>query len=115
MSREAFRFMLLHFRERKPSRKCRFPEGLPPHGVQMAKSCSIDLSGRLMAVDAKPTAGKLELGPQRMLFQTHAQSPGIRPYDFSRGADRFVITSTNDVNPSPFTLVVNWDAELRKK
>jgi eukaryotic-like serine/threonine-protein kinase len=75
----------------------------------------LDLSGRLMAVDVKPTAGKLELGPPRMLFQTHAQSPGIRPYDFSRGADRFVITSTSDVNPSPFTLVVNWDAELRKK
>jgi eukaryotic-like serine/threonine-protein kinase len=75
----------------------------------------LDLSGRLMAVDVKPTAGKLELGTPRMLFQTHAQSPGIRPYDLTRGADRFVITSTSDVNPSPFTLVVNWDAELKKK
>jgi len=75
----------------------------------------LDLSGRLMAVDVKPIAGKLGLGTPRMLFQTHAQSPGVRPYDFSRGADRFVITSTSDVNPSPFTLVVNWDAELIKK
>ena len=35
--------------------------------------------------------------------QTHAQSPGVRPYDVSRGADRFVITSTSDLNPAPFT------------
>ena len=75
----------------------------------------LDLSGRLMAVDVKTAPGKIELGTPRMLFQTHVQSPGVRPYDFPRGADRFVISSTSDVNPSPFTLVVNWDAELKKK
>lgn len=75
----------------------------------------LDLSGRLLAVDVKPMGGKLELGKPQMLFQTHAQSPGIRPYDVSRNGDRFVFASTSDVNPTPFTLVVNWDAELKKK
>ena len=75
----------------------------------------LDLSGRLMAVDVRPIAGKLELGTPRMLFRTHAQSPGTRPYDISRSGDRFVIVSTSDVNPIPFTLVVNWDGELKKK
>ena len=68
-----------------------------------------------MGVNVKPIAGKLELGTPRMLFPTHVQSPGVRPYDFPRGADRFVIASTSDLNPTPFTLVVNWDAELKKK
>ena len=75
----------------------------------------LDLSGRLMAVDVNATGGKLELSTPRMLFLTHAQSPGVRPYDVSRSGDRFVFTSTSDVNPSPVTLVVNWDAELKKK
>ena len=75
----------------------------------------LDLSGRLLAVDVKPMGGKLELGKPQMLFQTHAQSPGHRPYDVSRNGDRFVFTSFGDVNPTPFTLVVNWDAELKKK
>jgi hypothetical protein len=75
----------------------------------------VDMSGRMMAVDVKAIGGRLELGIPRPLFQTHAAAPGIRPYDVSRSADRFVITTTGDVNPSPFTLVVNWTEELKKK
>jgi Tol biopolymer transport system component len=75
----------------------------------------LDLSGRMMAVEVKAIGGKLELGTPRSLFQTYASSPGARPFDVSHNADRFVITTTGDVNPSPFTLVVNLDAELNKK
>jgi eukaryotic-like serine/threonine-protein kinase len=74
----------------------------------------LDLTGRLVAAEVKAIGGKLELGTPRSLFQTHAASPGARPFDVSRTADRFVITTTGNVNPTPFTLVVNWTAQLKK-
>jgi len=75
----------------------------------------LDMNSQMMAVEVKAIGGRLELGTPRPLFQTHGAYLGIRPYDVSRGADRFVVTTTGDVNPSPFTLVVNWIAELNKK
>ncbi len=74
----------------------------------------IDPTGRLMAVDVKVIGGRLELGTPRSLFQTHAASPGGPPFDVSHTADRFVITTTANVNPLPYTLVINWTAELKK-
>jgi hypothetical protein len=68
-----------------------------------------------MAVEVKAIGGKLELGTPRSLFQTRAVSPGVRPFDVSHSADRFVMTTTGDGNPSPSTLVVNGTAELKKK
>jgi dipeptidyl aminopeptidase/acylaminoacyl peptidase len=74
----------------------------------------LDLSGRLMAADVRLTAGKLELGTPRTLFQTHAQSPGIRPcgrrVQVTGRGDHEAIGATRNV-----TLIVNWDAELKKK
>jgi eukaryotic-like serine/threonine-protein kinase len=75
----------------------------------------IDPSGRLMVSEVKAVGGMLELGTPRSLFQTHAASPGAPPFDVSHTGDRFVITTTPNVNPSPYTLVINWDAELKKK
>ncbi len=75
---------------------------------------SLDPTGRLMALEVKAIGARLELGTPRSLFQTHAASPGARPFDVSHTADRFVITTTGNVNPTPFTLIVNWTAELKK-
>jgi Tol biopolymer transport system component/tRNA A-37 threonylcarbamoyl transferase component Bud32 len=75
----------------------------------------LDLAGRLMKVDVKSNGGKLELGAPQMLFQTMAASPGIRPFDVTKNGDRFIFTTAGDVNPNPFMLIVNWDAELKKK
>ena len=75
----------------------------------------LDLAGRLMSVDVKTVGQRLELGTARPLFQTHAASPGAHPFDVSRKADRFVITTTANANPSPYTLVTNWTGELRKQ
>ena len=74
----------------------------------------LDPTGRLMAVEVKPIGGRLELGTPRLLFQTHAASPGAHPFDVSNTADRFLITTTGNVNPSPITLVFNWTAALKK-
>ncbi len=75
----------------------------------------LDLAGRMMKVDVKSTGGKLELSAPQMLFQTTASSPGVRPFDVSKNGDRFIFTTTEDVNPNPAVLIVNWDAELKKK
>ena len=75
----------------------------------------LDLAGRLMSVDVKTVGQILELGTPRFVFQTHAASLGTHPFDVSRNADRFVMTTTANVNPSPYTLVINWTAELTKK
>jgi hypothetical protein len=75
----------------------------------------LDLAGRLMRVDVKSIGGKLEMGAPQMLFQTAAASPGIRPFDVTKSGDRFIFTTTEDVNPNPAMLIVNWDAELKKK
>jgi Tol biopolymer transport system component len=75
----------------------------------------LDLAGRLMKVDVKSISGKLELSAPQMLFQTAAASPGVRPFDVTKSGDRFIFTTTEDVNPSPSLLIVNWDAELQKK
>jgi Tol biopolymer transport system component len=75
----------------------------------------LDLAGRLMKVDVKSIGGKLELSAPQMLFQTTSASLGVRPFDVTKGGDRFIFTTTEDVNPSPSMLIVNWDAELKKK
>lgn len=75
----------------------------------------VDPIGRLMAVDVKAVGDGLQLGTPRTLFLTHAASAAVRSYDVSRAGDRFMITTTGDVEPSPYTLVVNWTAEMRKE
>jgi Tol biopolymer transport system component len=74
----------------------------------------MDLAGRLMKVDVKSIGGKLELGAPQILFQTVASSPGVRPFDVTKSGDRFIFNTTEDVNPNPAILTVNWDAELKK-
>jgi hypothetical protein len=75
----------------------------------------LDLAGRLMKVDVKSIGGKLELSTPQMLFKTATASPGIRPFDVTKSGDRFISNTTGDVNPNPFMLILNWDAELKKK
>ena len=77
----------------------------------------LDLAGRLMKVDVKSIGRKLELSAPQMLFQTAvaAALPGVRPFDVTKSSDRFIFTTTGDVNPNPFMLILNWDAELKKK
>ena len=75
----------------------------------------LDLAGKLMKADVKSIGGKLELSTPQVLFQTAAASPGLRPYDVTKRGDRFVFTTTGDVNPNPFMLILNWDAELKRK
>jgi Tol biopolymer transport system component len=77
----------------------------------------LDPTGRLTAVEVNVIGRRLEVGTSQSLFLTRAATTGVgtRPFDVSRGADRFVLTTTGDVSPLPCTLVVNWTEELKKK
>jgi hypothetical protein len=38
-----------------------------------------------------------------------------QPFDVSPKGDRFAVTSYATLEAQPLTLVINWDAELKKK
>jgi hypothetical protein len=75
------------------------------------------LSGDLMAVELQGTGQELRLGTPRILFATHAvgsrSSGRLGTYDSD--GKRFLVngdsTAQSDV---PLTLVLNWDADLKK-
>jgi hypothetical protein len=67
----------------------------------------------------------LQLESPELLFRAFESGPalfagmgglaiGAQPFDISRGGQRFLIASGN-AQPTPITVVVNWDAELKKK
>ena len=56
---------------------------------------------------------RVESGP--MLFAgPGGLAIGAQPFDISRDGQRFLIATTGN-EPTPITVVVNWDAELKKK
>jgi serine/threonine protein kinase/Tol biopolymer transport system component len=75
------------------------------------------LSGNLMSVEVQETRLELKLGTQRMLFATHAIASGsngrLGTYD-SDGVHFLVNGDSTALSDVPLTLVLNWDADLKK-
>jgi eukaryotic-like serine/threonine-protein kinase len=77
--------------------------------------------GQLMAVSVSSSGSGLKLETPHALFQTGIlllAGPlglGTQPFDVSGNGERFVIAAYGDVTPTPITVVLNWDAELKKK
>src|SRR5262245_24483156 len=72
---------------------------------------------KLMAVDVKEDSGTLILGSPKPLFETRtiAQLPGSSLYDVTGDGQRFlIITPVEETSPSPFTVVLNWTAGLKR-
>jgi serine/threonine protein kinase/Tol biopolymer transport system component len=72
---------------------------------------------KLMAVDVKEDNGTLVFGSPKPLFEMRAviQIPGSSLYDATGDGQRFlVITPVEESSPSPFTVVLNWTAGLKK-
>jgi Tol biopolymer transport system component len=76
------------------------------------------LDGNLMAVDA--TQGPIfKAGMPRLLFKAHIARRGKEPpldgpaWGVTPDGKRFLINANK--NPPPITVVLNWDAELRKR
>jgi hypothetical protein len=56
------------------------------------------------------------VGKIHSLFRTHRVPSPSWPYDVSADGNLFLINSVlQSAVPEPITLVVNWDAEMRKK
>ncbi len=75
----------------------------------------LDASGELMAAKVKQNGSALAIDAPSPLFQTHVE--GFQhSYDASADGQRFlIVTATPQKVPSPITVVVNWDAGLKKQ
>jgi hypothetical protein len=84
------------------------------------------LGGQLASVGVSGKGSTLQLGSQELLFRAFESGPmlfggpgglaiGAQPFDISRDGQRFLIATTGNAQPTPITVVVNWDAELKKK
>ncbi len=73
---------------------------------------------KLMVADLNSKGSNFEVGTVRPLFNVRPMTGPLGPndtYDVSRDGRRFLVITTHEVNDSsPITLVVNWNAELKK-
>jgi eukaryotic-like serine/threonine-protein kinase len=75
----------------------------------------LDPTDNLMAVDVNLAGGAPRMGTARALFQAVGIQRDFGAYDVTADGKKFLINSGNLREGSdPFTLVVNWPAELNK-
>jgi eukaryotic-like serine/threonine-protein kinase len=75
----------------------------------------LDPSGELMAASVKQNGSALTIDVPKALFQAHTES-FLPSYDASADGQRFlVVTAPQQKLPSPITVVVNWEARLKKQ
>jgi Tol biopolymer transport system component len=84
-------------------------------------------SGQLVSVGVSSKDSTLQLESPKPLFQAFQSGPimwamagatiglATQEFDISRDGQRFLIATTGNAEPTPITVVVNWDAELTKK
>jgi Tol biopolymer transport system component len=71
---------------------------------------------KMMAAEIRESAGKLEIGAPRALFQVRQIASVGHPYDVTADGSRFLVSvQTEQPATESITLVVNWPAELNKK
>jgi eukaryotic-like serine/threonine-protein kinase len=74
----------------------------------------IGASGELMAAKVKQNGSALAIDAPSPLFQTHVEG-FLHSYDASADGQRFlIVTVAQQKLPSPITVVLNWDAGLKK-
>jgi serine/threonine protein kinase len=71
---------------------------------------------KLSVVSIEANGQELRLGSPRMLFAPHGIANRLSPYDVQGDGQRFLVSgSAEPISQARVTLVVNWDAELKKK
>jgi len=82
----------------------------------------LSMGGQLMAVGIANESSSLRLAtPESLFLMGFSLSRGgtplsqRQPFDVSPKGDRFAVTSYATLEAQPLTLVINWDAELKKK
>ena len=69
------------------------------------------MSAEISEREERPVVGKIQT-----LFRTHRVPSPNWTFDVSPDRNRFLINSLMQPStPEPITMVVNWDAELKKK
>jgi Tol biopolymer transport system component len=68
----------------------------------------------LMAAEVDGTGSEFHVGSVKPLFRTHAVSNPAYAYDVTPDGQRFLINSLEAEESTPITLVVNWNAALKK-
>jgi eukaryotic-like serine/threonine-protein kinase len=78
----------------------------------------LSLDGTLMAAEVNGKGAKFEIGTVRPLFKLNMGAPGGYyecTYDVSADGQRFLASISGEEGTTPpLTLVVNWDAEIKK-
>jgi Tol biopolymer transport system component len=69
----------------------------------------------LMAAAIRTNGSSFEIGALRPLFETHIEDISSYNYDVSPDGQRFICNYAPEKSTTDITLVVNWDAELKKK
>jgi len=82
----------------------------------------LSMGGQLMTVGIANEGSSLQLAtPESLFLMGFSLSRGgaplsqRQPFDVSPKGDRFAVTSYATLEAQPLTLVMNWDAELKKK
>jgi len=70
----------------------------------------LTLDGMVTAVPLVTATDQLEVGAAHALFRLPGSS-----YDVSPDGKKFLVNVVGDQNSKPITLVLNWNAELRKR
>jgi eukaryotic-like serine/threonine-protein kinase len=70
-----------------------------------------DAAGGLMAVDVQPQRGEFHAGVPRQIFMVPG---GVRPLDTAPDGRILVALQAEQEISSPITLVLNWDADMKK-
>jgi Tol biopolymer transport system component len=71
--------------------------------------------GKMMAAAVRKSGGNLEIETPRMLFDSHIAPASSEPQSFDVTKDgRFLIPVPRQTDRPPLTLVVNWQAGLKK-
>ena len=70
-----------------------------------------DPAGGLMVVDVQPQIGEFHSGAPRQIFMAPG---GVRPLDTAPDGRILVALQAEQEITSPITLVLNWDAEMKK-
>jgi len=75
----------------------------------------LDPTDKIVAVDVNASGNAVRLGTPHDLFQTVGIQREYGPFDVSADGKKFLLNSGNLKEGSdPFTLVLNWPAELKK-
>ena len=72
------------------------------------------LDNTLMMVPVSISTETLQLGTPRPLFRVPVIASNLNAFDVSADGKRFLVAATVEQQSAPLTLVVNWDAELKK-